>query len=315
MTGSVADLPLVTKSGAKASNDALKGKVVALYFSAHWCPPCRTFTPALRKFYETLKANNQPIEIVFVSGDRSENDFKDYFANEHGDWLAVDYNSEDRMSLGKRYQVGGIPSLLIVDGNSECVVPNGREDVARGDPVAAFAAWKKAAGTAGDWRESPGSVLGGSGIKQDAAAMRAARLAALGVRSGQDVHPPAAAVQPPLEKAEELPVATAAPPILEAEAPTALAGSDVNAAAVAQLISMGFPEAQSLQALESANGNVEQAVSLLMEAKAPTALTGSDVDAAAVAQLISMGFPEAQSRQALESANGNVEQAVSLLFG
>jgi nucleoredoxin len=28
--------------------DALRGKVVAFYFSAHWCPPCQHFTPLLR---------------------------------------------------------------------------------------------------------------------------------------------------------------------------------------------------------------------------------------------------------------------------
>ena len=27
-------------------------KVVVIYFSAHWCPPCRAFTPILKDFYE-----------------------------------------------------------------------------------------------------------------------------------------------------------------------------------------------------------------------------------------------------------------------
>ena len=31
--------------------DALGGKVVAVYFSAHWCGPCRNFTPQLSALY------------------------------------------------------------------------------------------------------------------------------------------------------------------------------------------------------------------------------------------------------------------------
>ena len=39
--------------GAKSSSaDALAGKkVVIVFFSAHWCPPCRLFTPVLKDFY------------------------------------------------------------------------------------------------------------------------------------------------------------------------------------------------------------------------------------------------------------------------
>jgi thiol-disulfide isomerase/thioredoxin len=36
------------------SADALAGKVVGIYFSAHWCQPCRDFTPRLAAFYQVL---------------------------------------------------------------------------------------------------------------------------------------------------------------------------------------------------------------------------------------------------------------------
>ena len=38
---------------SKSAESALQGKeVVLIYFSAHWCPPCRGFTPILKDFYE-----------------------------------------------------------------------------------------------------------------------------------------------------------------------------------------------------------------------------------------------------------------------
>ena len=30
-------------------------KLLAFYFSAHWCPPCRLFTPVLAEFYSVTK--------------------------------------------------------------------------------------------------------------------------------------------------------------------------------------------------------------------------------------------------------------------
>jgi nucleoredoxin len=38
---------------AVSADQALSSKkVVLFYFSAHWCPPCRAFTPLLKDFYD-----------------------------------------------------------------------------------------------------------------------------------------------------------------------------------------------------------------------------------------------------------------------
>merc|ERR1712187_375800 len=49
----------------------LKDRVFAFYFSAHWCPPCRGFTPQLASWY-TNDLKNKGLEVVFVSSDKDE---------------------------------------------------------------------------------------------------------------------------------------------------------------------------------------------------------------------------------------------------
>ena len=57
-------------------------RLVALYFSAHWCGPCRQFTPMLAELYSHLKEEfpTHGLEIVFVSSDRDFGGFQQYFA-------------------------------------------------------------------------------------------------------------------------------------------------------------------------------------------------------------------------------------------
>ncbi len=55
--------------GKRSPRASLKGKMVGIYFSAHWCPPCRAFTPNLVKFRDK---NKDEFEIVFVSSDKDE---------------------------------------------------------------------------------------------------------------------------------------------------------------------------------------------------------------------------------------------------
>ena len=63
--------------------------VIGLYFSAHWCGPCRGFTPLLSKVYSEVKAAGKAFEIVFVSADRDEKSMASYFAEMP--WLALQW--------------------------------------------------------------------------------------------------------------------------------------------------------------------------------------------------------------------------------
>jgi nucleoredoxin len=71
--------------------ESLNGKeIVALYFSAHWCPPCKQFTPKLADVYNDLIKSQKSFEIVFVSSDRSEEEFYEYF--KEMPWIALPYS-------------------------------------------------------------------------------------------------------------------------------------------------------------------------------------------------------------------------------
>ena len=98
--------------------------VIAFYFSAHWCPPCRQFTPVLarsnhhlcpqsqsltapqilafisfickisiwRAYSESRVGEGKQVEVVFVSSDRSEAAQQEYMREAHGGyWYAIGY--------------------------------------------------------------------------------------------------------------------------------------------------------------------------------------------------------------------------------
>ena len=124
-----------------ATVDALSGaRAVGLYFSAHWCPPCRGFTPKLAKQYEEhYKAKG--LEIVFVSSDRDEAAFDSYFEDQP--WLALPFADRDaKARLSAHFKVRGIPTLVIVDAvTGELITADGREAAAK-DPTGEKLPWR-----------------------------------------------------------------------------------------------------------------------------------------------------------------------------
>lgn len=100
-----------------------KVDLILLYASAHWCPPCRRYTPQLVQFYNDAKKiyksdpkRTTSIEIVFVSSDHDINEFGKYYATMP--WLAVQFDSDTRERLLSWMNVSSIPRLMCLDGRS-----------------------------------------------------------------------------------------------------------------------------------------------------------------------------------------------------
>jgi nucleoredoxin len=117
----------------------LNGKFVMIYFSAHWCGPCRAFTPSLIEFYNKLKAKRQDFELVFVSSDRDQAAFDEYYGSMP--WVALPYANRDKKNeLSQQFKVRGIPTLVVLDPQGKLVTANGRSEVMN-DPEGTSFPW------------------------------------------------------------------------------------------------------------------------------------------------------------------------------
>ena len=94
------------------------GKVIGFYFSAHWCPPCKAFTPILAEFYNNFKKgeHGDKLEIIFVSSDKTDESFDEYF--KEMPWLALPY--KERAKTVSDHQIQNLINIIrsfIIDIN------------------------------------------------------------------------------------------------------------------------------------------------------------------------------------------------------
>jgi len=121
---------LQSKNGDVVTNEALSNKdAVAIYFSAHWCPPCRGFTPVFAEKYKKLLDAGKNFECIFASSDENDTTFNQYY-NEMP-WLALPFAERTlKNQLAQKYRCQGIPYLVVLDGKTgEEITTNGRSAV------------------------------------------------------------------------------------------------------------------------------------------------------------------------------------------
>jgi thiol-disulfide isomerase/thioredoxin len=130
--------PDTLASGAGTFSQALAGKLVKLdpasgevrpyqipdpthpryfmiYFSAHWCAPCRKMTPSLVEFYNETKSSHPEFEFIFVSADRDQSAMHDYLRWARMPWPALAW--QQRSSIPEIVSIQprlGIPYLAML---------------------------------------------------------------------------------------------------------------------------------------------------------------------------------------------------------
>ena len=119
--------------------------VVALLFSASWCPACARFEPLFADFCEDLE--DGALQVVLVSRDKSDADMQAALRAAHvpSGWLALDHGERD---LARRLElalgVTTVPSLAVLrrsDGAVVSAVAQARREVVKGPPNAVCAQW------------------------------------------------------------------------------------------------------------------------------------------------------------------------------
>ncbi|KAL6294512.1 hypothetical protein ACE6H2_002654 [Prunus campanulata] len=115
----------IGKGGTEIPVSDLVGKNILLYFSAHWCPPCRAFLPKLLEAYHKIKAKDDAFEVIFISSDRDQGAFDEFFSGMP--WLALPFGDSRKASLSRRFKVQGIPMLIAIGPTGQTVTKKARD--------------------------------------------------------------------------------------------------------------------------------------------------------------------------------------------
>jgi thiol-disulfide isomerase/thioredoxin len=109
--------------GNITENISMKGKKTAIYFSASWCAPCKTFTPKLKEAYAAFDLEKNNADVLFVSLDQEEEAFDTYRASMP--WPAVPFRDARRATLQMGLGVKSIPALIVIDENGVVLTGSG----------------------------------------------------------------------------------------------------------------------------------------------------------------------------------------------
>ncbi|HEY4285071.1 MAG TPA: thioredoxin-like domain-containing protein [Chthoniobacterales bacterium] len=122
------DLVQFRNGGVSRFDDGALGnkKYFLIYFSAHWCGPCRKFTPGLVNYYNDTIAKHPEFELIFVSNDKSAFGMETYMREMNMPWPAIDFQKVAQKTGIRKYAGQGIPDLVLVDSSGNILADSYR---------------------------------------------------------------------------------------------------------------------------------------------------------------------------------------------
>ncbi|KAH7511068.1 hypothetical protein FEM48_ZijujUnG0052100 [Ziziphus jujuba var. spinosa] len=94
---------VIGNDGAKVPVSELAGKNILLHHTSHSCSACRSFLPKLIKTYHDIKAKDNAFEVIFISSDRDQSSFDEFFSSMP--WLALPFGDERKKNLKKKFKI------------------------------------------------------------------------------------------------------------------------------------------------------------------------------------------------------------------
>jgi len=95
-------------------------RLYLVYFGAHWCGPCRRFSPDLVAAYKRLKqAAPDAFELIFISNDHDSDEQALYAREENMPWPVLNYSYVGSVKVLDRWAGPGIPCLVVVSRDGE----------------------------------------------------------------------------------------------------------------------------------------------------------------------------------------------------
>ena len=72
--------------------------------------------PLLRNFYTDINLDERIFEVILVSNDHNEQDFRKHFGGMP--WSAIPFGDPRIQEFAKTYKVQGVPKLVILDAKT-----------------------------------------------------------------------------------------------------------------------------------------------------------------------------------------------------